>query len=235
MSKLAVAGAMASKFRNAGPDLRVRQPHPRPGGHPRSLRRRGSARRCAALNVGDGREAGVTIGPLINAAAAEKVAAHLDDAVWRTAARSSRRPKRPSLADLLASRAAHRRHAGDAAGERGDLRPARADLPLRGRGGGGRASPTTRRSGWPAISTPTISTAPGAWREALEFGMVGLNTGRSRWRWRRSAASSIRPRPRGRPRGHRGISGNQGFPLGRAQGVWGMNAATQLQDRRPRR
>ena len=43
--------------------------------------------------------------------------------------------------------------------------------------GGHRAWPTIPSSAWPPISTAAISAASGASAEALEYGMVGINTG----------------------------------------------------------
>ncbi len=75
----AIAGVMASKFRNAGQTCVCAN---------RILVQDGvydafAARLTAAVGqlvVGDGLEAGVTIGPLINQAAVEKVLGHVDDA-----------------------------------------------------------------------------------------------------------------------------------------------------------
>jgi succinate-semialdehyde dehydrogenase/glutarate-semialdehyde dehydrogenase len=76
----AVAGAMASKFRNAGQTcVCANRIFVQAGIHDRFVAALGDA--VHALNVGDGRMDGVTIGPLINKAAAAKVAAHLDDAL----------------------------------------------------------------------------------------------------------------------------------------------------------
>ncbi len=80
----AVAGAMASKFRNAGQTCVCAN---------RILVQDGIfdafagrlAQAVAALRPGDGRSPGVTIGPLINAAAIAKVAAHVEDALGRGA------------------------------------------------------------------------------------------------------------------------------------------------------
>ncbi|WP_186420565.1 NAD-dependent succinate-semialdehyde dehydrogenase [Bosea sp. CS1GBMeth4] len=76
----AVAGAIASKFRNAGQTcVCANRILVQDGIHDAFADR--LARAVAAMRVGDGRQAGVTIGPLINAAAVEKVHAHLDDAL----------------------------------------------------------------------------------------------------------------------------------------------------------
>jgi succinate-semialdehyde dehydrogenase/glutarate-semialdehyde dehydrogenase len=76
----AVAGAIASKFRNAGQTcVCANRILVQDGIHDAFADR--LARAVAAMRVGDGRQDGVTIGPLINAAAVEKVHAHLDDAL----------------------------------------------------------------------------------------------------------------------------------------------------------
>ncbi|MEJ2409336.1 MAG: NAD-dependent succinate-semialdehyde dehydrogenase [Novosphingobium sp.] len=77
---LAVKAAMASKFRNAGQTcvcanrILVHAPI-----YDDFAARLGSA--VAALNVGNGMDADITTGPLINRAAADKVAAHVEDAL----------------------------------------------------------------------------------------------------------------------------------------------------------
>jgi succinate-semialdehyde dehydrogenase/glutarate-semialdehyde dehydrogenase len=76
----AVAGALASKFRNAGQTcVCANRVLVQDGIHDAFADR--LAKAVAAMRVGDGRLDGVTIGPLINAAAVEKVHAHLDDAL----------------------------------------------------------------------------------------------------------------------------------------------------------
>ncbi len=76
---LAVAGAMASKFRNAGQTcVCANRILVQDGIHDRFVAALSAG--VAALRIGDGREPGVTMGPLINAAARSKVLAHVDDA-----------------------------------------------------------------------------------------------------------------------------------------------------------
>ena len=76
---LAVAGAMASKFRNAGQTcVCANRILVQDGIHDRFVAALAAA--VSELRVGDGRERGVTLGPLINPAARDKVLAHLDDA-----------------------------------------------------------------------------------------------------------------------------------------------------------
>lgn len=81
---VAVAGAMLSKFRNAGQTcVCANRLLVQDGIHDAFVARLGAA--VAALRVGDGFAAGTTIGPLINRAATAKVAEHLDDALSRGA------------------------------------------------------------------------------------------------------------------------------------------------------
>lgn len=77
---LAVAAAMASKFRNAGQTcVCANRILVQDGIHDAFAERLAAA--VAALKVGPGAEAGVTTGPLINGPAVEKVRAHLADAL----------------------------------------------------------------------------------------------------------------------------------------------------------
>ncbi|WP_457094935.1 NAD-dependent succinate-semialdehyde dehydrogenase, partial [Microvirga sp. P5_D2] len=76
---LAIAGVMASKFRNAGQTcVCANRILVQDGIYERFSQR--LMAEVAKLKVGGGFEAGVTIGPLINKAAIEKVARHIDDA-----------------------------------------------------------------------------------------------------------------------------------------------------------
>ncbi|MGX7709561.1 NAD-dependent succinate-semialdehyde dehydrogenase [Methylobacterium sp. Gmos1] len=170
----AVAGIMASKFRNAGQTcVCANRILVQDGIHDRLAAR--LAETATALRVGNGFDAGVSIGPLINDAAVAKVRAHLDDALARGA----------------------RLVAGDAGGVRGRFVP---PLVLTGADTGMRlASEETfgplaplmrfsREEDAVAIANATpfglasyfyTADIRRAWRvgEALEFGMVGLNTG----------------------------------------------------------
>ncbi|MBS7696429.1 MULTISPECIES: NAD-dependent succinate-semialdehyde dehydrogenase [unclassified Chelatococcus] len=76
---LAIAGVMASKFRNAGQTcVCANRILVQDGIYDRFAER--LAGEVAKLKVGNGFDEGVTIGPLINQAAVEKVAHHVDDA-----------------------------------------------------------------------------------------------------------------------------------------------------------
>lgn len=80
----AVAGAMGSKFRNAGQTCVCANRILVQDGIYEAFADRLAAA-VEALKVGPGLEAGVTVGPLINAAAVEKVEAHIADAVQKGA------------------------------------------------------------------------------------------------------------------------------------------------------
>jgi succinate-semialdehyde dehydrogenase/glutarate-semialdehyde dehydrogenase len=160
------------------PDLRLCQPAAGSGRGVRSLCRATRQSACSRSRVGPGSEEGVTQGPLIDAAALAKVEAHVADAArhtargWSPAATGMHRGgtffEPTVLADVTpAMRVAQRR----------DLRPGGAGFPLQRRG--------RRRWPWPttpsSVSPPT-STARDVARclrvgEALEYGMVGINTG----------------------------------------------------------
>ncbi|MEA1062557.1 NAD-dependent succinate-semialdehyde dehydrogenase [Erwinia sp. HR93] len=76
----AVAGAVANKFRNAGQVcVSVNRFFIQSGIYDDFTKRLAQA--VAKLNVGDGMEEGVVVGPLIEPAALEKVKEHIDDAV----------------------------------------------------------------------------------------------------------------------------------------------------------
>ena len=77
---LAIAGVMASKFRNAGQTcVCANRILVQDGIHDRFAER--LAAEVAKFKVGNGLEAGVTLGPLINRLAVDKVARHVDDAL----------------------------------------------------------------------------------------------------------------------------------------------------------
>ena len=81
---LAVASAMASKFRNAGQTcVCANRILVQDGVHDEFAARLGKA--VMALKVGPGDVSGITTGPLINRAGVEKVRAHVDDALSRGA------------------------------------------------------------------------------------------------------------------------------------------------------
>jgi succinate-semialdehyde dehydrogenase/glutarate-semialdehyde dehydrogenase len=87
----AVAGVMASKFRNAGQTcVCANRILVQSGIHDRFVEKLGGA--IGALRVGDGFDSATTIGPLIHAEAASKVRAHADDALANGAQLMARTP-----------------------------------------------------------------------------------------------------------------------------------------------
>ncbi|MDF0544738.1 NAD-dependent succinate-semialdehyde dehydrogenase [Sphingobium sp. H39-3-25] len=172
---LAVAGAMASKFRNAGQTcVCANRLLVQDGIHDVFVAKLGEAVR--ALKVGDGRDAGTTVGPLINHAAVQKVAEHVADAVAQGASIAA-------VADLPTDA---ERFAAPMllAGATPAMRLANEET-------FGPVAPIFRFSTEEEALALANATPYGlaayfytddlhrAWRvgEALEFGMVGLNTG----------------------------------------------------------
>ncbi len=171
---LAIAGVMQSKFRNAGQTcVCANRILVQDGIYDRFAERLSAA--VAELKVGDGLQSGVTIGPLINAAAVDKVARHINDALEKGA----------SIAIGGAPR-----------GEGLDVQPtvlgdANADMLLATEETFGPVAPLFRFKDEAEALTLANATPYGlgayyftqdmrrAWRvgERLEFGMVGLNTG----------------------------------------------------------
>ena len=154
-----------------------------------------------ALKVGDGVEAGVTTGPLINRAAVAKVQEHIDDAVAKGA---KRRPRRQGA----------RRQFLRADGARRRDRRAWRSRARRPSGRSRRCSasrPRTRRSRWrtppnsasPAISTPATSAASGASPRGSNTAWSASTRASSRRPRRRSAAS--RKAALGREGSHHGV------------------------------
>jgi succinate-semialdehyde dehydrogenase/glutarate-semialdehyde dehydrogenase len=171
---LAVAGAMASKFRNAGQTcVCANRILVQSGIHDRFVAKLTDA--VLALKVGDGRDDGVTVGPLINAAATEKVAAHIADALAKgaTIAAQVDGPQDDRFARPVV------------------LTGATADMRLASEETFGPVAPIFRFETEEEAIALANATPFGlasyfytddlhrAWRvaEALEFGMVGLNTG----------------------------------------------------------
>ncbi|MDE1917355.1 MAG: NAD-dependent succinate-semialdehyde dehydrogenase [Sphingomonadales bacterium] len=170
----AVAGAMASKFRNAGQTcVCANRILVQAGIHDRFVARLGEA--VSALKVGDGRDSTTTIGPLINPAAAGKVHAHLEDALalgGRIVAQSPA-PGLPTFARpvLLTGATTGMRLASEETF--GPLAPVfRFEKEEE-------AVAMANATPFGLASYFYTNDLHRAWRvgEALEFGMVGLNTG----------------------------------------------------------
>ena len=172
---VAVAGVMVSKFRNAGQTcVCANRIYVQSGVHDVFVEKLAAAVR--ALKVGDGREPGVTIGPLINAAANAKVAEHLSDALAKGAeiaavAESAGDVARFSAPTVLTGATAEMRLAYEETF--GPLAPIfRFETEAE-------AIRLANDTPFGLASYFYTENLHRAWRvgEALEFGMVGLNTG----------------------------------------------------------
>ncbi|MBY8828921.1 NAD-dependent succinate-semialdehyde dehydrogenase [Hephaestia mangrovi] len=169
---LAVEGAMASKFRNAGQTcVCANRILVQSGIHDAFVAKLGE--RVRALKVGDGMGKDVTVGPLINAAARAKVADHIADALAKGASVSARAQAPEGYAAPVVL-----------TGISEDMRLCREET-------FGPVAPILRFDDEADAVRIANDTPFGlaayfytddlrrAWRvgEALEFGMVGLNTG----------------------------------------------------------
>ncbi|UJX47157.1 NAD-dependent succinate-semialdehyde dehydrogenase [Xanthobacter sp. YC-JY1] len=172
---LAVEGAMVSKFRNAGQTcVCANRILVQAGIHDAFVARLGA--RIAAQKVGPGTEPGIGIGPLINRAATEKVRAHVADALAKGARVAQQADTSCTEGNFVAPLL---------------LTGATTDMLLANEETFGPVAPVFRFE----TEAEAIAIANGtpyglaayfftedmhrAWRagEALEFGMVGLNTG----------------------------------------------------------
>ncbi|SDI02095.1 succinate-semialdehyde dehydrogenase / glutarate-semialdehyde dehydrogenase [Pseudomonas flavescens] len=171
---LAIAGVMQSKFRNAGQTcVCANRILVQDGIYERFAERLSAA--VTELRVGDGRQAGTTIGPLINAAAVAKVSAHITDALDKGARVVT--GGLPQGDDLYVRPTV--------------LRDASASMLLANEETFGPVAPLFRFKDEAEALALANATPYGlgayyftqdmrrAWRvgERLEFGMVGLNTG----------------------------------------------------------
>lgn len=172
---LAVAGAMASKFRNAGQTcVCANRLLVQDGIHDRFVA--ALSAEVARLRVGDGREPGITMGPLINLAARDKVLSHVEDA-------------RSKGAQVIATAAQGRRDGSFVSPT--VLTGATPDMRLASEETFGPVAPVFRFRHEDEAIRLANATPFGlasyfytrdlnrSWRvaERLEFGMVGLNTG----------------------------------------------------------
>ena len=171
---LAIAGVLQSKFRNAGQTcVCANRILVQDGIHDRFAER--LAAEVAKFRVGNGLEAGVTLGPLINRQAVDKVARHVDDALTQGAKALLGGP--PSGRDQFVAPTV--------------LTGATADMLLAREETFGPVAPLFRFRDEAEALTLANATPYGlgayyytqdlrrAWRvgEQLEFGMVALNTG----------------------------------------------------------
>ncbi|RUW66895.1 MULTISPECIES: NAD-dependent succinate-semialdehyde dehydrogenase [unclassified Mesorhizobium] len=172
---LAVEGALVSKFRNGGQTCVCANRIIVQAGVYETFAAKLSAR-VNAMKVGPGTEPGIAIGPMINMAAVDKINRHVEDALAKGAAIITEKPALPVGHQYVAPLV---------------LTGATKDMQLAGEETFGPVAPLFRFE----TEEEAISLANGtpyglasyfytenlkrAWRvgEALEFGMVGLNTG----------------------------------------------------------
>jgi succinate-semialdehyde dehydrogenase/glutarate-semialdehyde dehydrogenase len=172
---LAVEGALASKFRNGGQTCVCANRILVQSGVYDAFAAKLKAR-VDAMKIGPGTEAGVSIGPMINAAAIDKIERHLADAVSKGAKIITETPAMPNGRQYTAPIV---------------LTGATTDMELATEETFGPVAPLFRfeteeeaiaiANGTPfgLASYFYTESMKRAWRvgEALEFGMVGLNTG----------------------------------------------------------
>ncbi|RWF13709.1 MAG: aldehyde dehydrogenase family protein, partial [Mesorhizobium sp.] len=172
---LAVEGALASKFRNGGQTCVCANRILVQAGVYEAFAAKLSAR-VNAMTVGPGTQAGVAIGPMINTAAVEKINRHVEDALAKGAEIVTKSPPLPEGPQYVAPLV---------------LTGATNEMQLAAEETFGPVAPLFRFE----TEEEAIALANGtpyglasyfytenlkrAWRvgEALEFGMVGLNTG----------------------------------------------------------
>ncbi|MER8570759.1 NAD-dependent succinate-semialdehyde dehydrogenase [Mesorhizobium sp. M1409] len=172
---LAIEGALVSKFRNGGQTCVCANRILVQAGVYETFARKLTAR-VNAMTVGPGTQPGVAIGPMINMAAVEKINRHVEDALAKGAKIITDRPALPGGPQYVAPLV---------------LTGATKEMQLAGEETFGPVAPLFRFE----TEEEAIALANGtpyglasyfytenlkrAWRvgEALEFGMVGLNTG----------------------------------------------------------
>ena len=160
----AVAGAIASKYRNTGQTCVCAN---------RLLVQEGvyeafTAKLVAAvqkLRVGDGLAGETEQGPLIDAAALKKVEEHIADATVEGRENRGRWPPPCARRHVLRADGADGRHARDDGRARGDVRARRAAVPVQDRDRKPSRWRTTPSSALPPICTRATSRAPGACRK----------------------------------------------------------------------
>ena len=156
-----------------GPDLHVDRAASWPTARSPTSSARKLAERAGKLTVGDPRDQGTMIGPVVNDAARERILELIEDARAKGAEVLA-----GGEADGNVHRAdgARRRHAGDADLRRGVVRAGRRDRAGRRRRRGGRASPTTPSTGCrPPCSARDVDAALEVARR-IESGICHVNS-----------------------------------------------------------
>ena len=201
----AVEGAMVAKMRNMGEACTAANRFLVHSSVADEFAQR-LADRMAALAVGRGQDEGVDVGPLIDEKAVESVspAGHRRGPRRRQGAhrRHRRRRRRASSTRRRCWSAYRPTRRSTARRSSGRSRRSRPSRPRTRRSSG----PTTPSTAWRPTSSPATWPAPSGSPSALDYGMVGVNTGLVS-----NAAAPFggregqRLRPRGRLRGHRGV------------------------------
>ena len=182
----AVEGAMISKYRNAG-----HRPASAPTACTCRIRSTTFVEKYSPPRsrrpVGNRIQAGINQGPPIDESPSRKVAGHVADALAKGARWSPASAWR--ISGLFFAHRGGRRNADMLCSRRGNLRPFAPIFGSRPRPDvDGRQRHRVRS--WPATSTAATSAASSRVGEALEYGMVGINTGLSPWPRCPSAASN---------------------------------------------
>jgi succinate-semialdehyde dehydrogenase / glutarate-semialdehyde dehydrogenase len=171
----AVQGAIMSKYRNNGQTcVCANRIYVQAGVYDAFAEKLAAA--VAKMKVGDGLDDGRRPGPLINAAAVDKVEEHIADALAKGGKVLTGGERACAGRHLLPAHDHHRRHAGHGGGAGGNLRPARAALQVRDRGRGDRHANDTIFGLAAYFYARDIGRITRV-QEALEYGIVGVNTG----------------------------------------------------------
>ena len=183
----AVAGAMASKYRNTGQTcVCANRILVQDGVYDAFAAKLKAA--VEAMKVGNGMEPGVTPGAADQRRCGEEGrGAHRRRAEARRLGGDRRQPPQAGRHLLRADDARQRAERRDDL-PRGDVRPGGAAVPLQDRGGGDHGWPTTPSSAWRRISMPATWGGSSVWPRRWNTASSASTRGSSRPRWRRSAA-----------------------------------------------
>ena len=184
----AVAGAMASKYRNAGQTcVCANRILVQDGIYDAFAARMAEA--VGALKVGNGLDDGTHQGPPHRHARGREGRGGTSRTRRRRVLEGRRGRRAPlSRRELLPAHPAHRRHHLHGGRARGDVRSGGTAVPLLDRGRGYRAWPTTPSSVSRRTSTAATSVASGGCPRAWSTASSASTRGSSRTRWRRSEA-----------------------------------------------
>ncbi len=186
---LAVAGAMASKFRNAGQTcVCANRILVQAGIHDEFVERLKAE--TAALNVGDGLEPDVTQGPLITEAAVDKVERHVDDAISRGAQVELGGKRHARGGTFYEPTVLTGATSEMLLAQEETFGPLAAVFKFDDRGAERSRSPTTPNRACRPTSSRATSAARGGSARSSSIGVVGINTGADLIRGRCHSAAS---------------------------------------------